>query len=95
MKKFADIAVALPVESTFTYAVPEELRLDARLGKRVLVPFGNRTVTGYILGLSSAPPPDIAKIKPIIDRVFPFEETKEALDYFGSGKVKGKVVIKM
>lgn len=35
------------------------------------------------------------KIKPIIDRVFPFEETKEALDYFGSGRVKGKVVIRM
>ena len=67
MKKFAEIAVALPVEAAFTYGVPEELRLDARLGKRVLVPFGNRTVTGYILGLSSAPPPDVAKIKPIID----------------------------
>lgn len=36
-----------------------------------------------------------SKIKPIIDREFPFEETKEALDYFGSGKVKGKVVIRM
>jgi primosomal protein N' (replication factor Y) len=67
MKKFAEIAVALPVEAAFTYSVPEELRLEARLGKRVLVPFGRRTVTGYILGLSTSPPPDVAGIKPIID----------------------------
>lgn len=67
MKEFAEIAVALPVEAAFTYSVPEGLRGVAHLGKRVLVPFGKRTVTGYILGLSSAPPPDISAIKPIID----------------------------
>ena len=67
MKKFAEIAVALPVESAFTYSVPEELSIEARLGKRVLVPFGKRTVTGYILGLCSSPPPDVSVIKPIID----------------------------
>lgn len=67
MKKFAEIAVALPVEAAFTYGVPEELRLEAKLGKRVLVPFGNRTITGYILGLSSSPPQDVAIVKPIID----------------------------
>ena len=38
---------------------------------------------------------DAEKIIPVIDRIFPFEETKEALDYFGSGSVKGKVVISM
>lgn len=67
MKKFAEIAVALPVEGAFTYGVPEELSREARLGKRALVPFGNRTITGYILGLSSSPPPDISRVKPIID----------------------------
>lgn len=34
-------------------------------------------------------------IKPIIDKVFPFEETNEALTYVESGRVKGKVVIKI
>ena len=67
MKKFAEIAVALPVETAFTYAVPEELKAEARLGKRVLVPFGRRTVTGYILGLTASAPAEIANIKPIID----------------------------
>lgn len=67
MKEFAEIAVALPVEGAFTYAVPEELRADARLGRRVLVPFGRRVVTGYILGLCSSAPADVANMKSIID----------------------------
>jgi len=33
------------------------------------------------------------KIKPVIDQVFPFEKTREAFTYFGTGMVKGKVVI--
>jgi NADPH:quinone reductase-like Zn-dependent oxidoreductase len=34
-------------------------------------------------------------IRPVVDRVFPFEETKQALDYVETGRTKGKVVIKV
>lgn len=34
-------------------------------------------------------------IKPIVDKVFPFEQTNEALTYVETGRAKGKVVIKM
>jgi alcohol dehydrogenase len=34
-------------------------------------------------------------IRPIIDRVFPFEATNEALQYLEQGRAKGKVVIKV
>lgn len=34
-------------------------------------------------------------IKPVIDTVFPFEQTNEALAYVESGRAKGKVVIKV
>lgn len=34
-------------------------------------------------------------IHPVIDKVFPFESTNEALDYVESGRAKGKVVIKV
>jgi NADPH:quinone reductase-like Zn-dependent oxidoreductase len=34
-------------------------------------------------------------IKPVIDKVFPFEQTNEALDYVETGRSKGKVVVKV
>jgi NADPH:quinone reductase-like Zn-dependent oxidoreductase len=35
------------------------------------------------------------RIQPVIDKVFPFEQAKEALDYLAQGRAKGKVVVKM
>ncbi|MFC1799061.1 primosomal protein N', partial [Thermodesulfobacteriota bacterium] len=46
-----DVAVALPVYNTFTYQVPANLAMLTAIGKRVLVPFGARQLTGYIVGL--------------------------------------------
>ncbi|MCD0468549.1 NADP-dependent oxidoreductase [Flavobacterium sp. JAS] len=34
-------------------------------------------------------------IKPVLDKVFPFEKTNEAISYIESGRAKGKVVIKI
>lgn len=34
-------------------------------------------------------------IRPVIDRVFPFEATKEALTYIETGRARGKVVVKV
>jgi NADPH:quinone reductase-like Zn-dependent oxidoreductase len=33
-------------------------------------------------------------IKPVVDKIFPFAQTNEALDYVESGRAKGKVVVK-
>ncbi|MFE0755848.1 NADP-dependent oxidoreductase [Inquilinus sp. NPDC058860] len=38
---------------------------------------------------------DAGIIRPVVDRVFPFEATKEALAYVETGRAKGKVVIKV
>jgi NADPH:quinone reductase-like Zn-dependent oxidoreductase len=38
---------------------------------------------------------DAGTIRPVIDRVFPFEATNEALAYVEAGRAKGKVVIKV
>jgi len=35
------------------------------------------------------------RIRPVIDKVFPFDQAKEALDYLALGRAKGKVVIKI
>ncbi|MFW6011462.1 MAG: replication restart helicase PriA [Desulfosalsimonas sp.] len=45
-----EVAVAMPVFGTYTYAVPPGLSDMVEPGKRVLVPFGPRRVTGYVLG---------------------------------------------
>lgn len=64
---YAEIAVELPLEGAFTYAIPDNLRGEAVSGKRALVPFGKRTVTGYILATSAAAPAEVKTVKPIID----------------------------
>ncbi|MGH8426852.1 MAG: NADP-dependent oxidoreductase [Gammaproteobacteria bacterium] len=38
---------------------------------------------------------DRASIRPVIDRVFPFDQAKEALAYLEAGRAKGKVVVKI
>lgn len=35
------------------------------------------------------------RIRPVIDRVFPFEQVKEALAYLEKGRARGKVVVQM
>jgi NADPH:quinone reductase-like Zn-dependent oxidoreductase len=35
------------------------------------------------------------RIKPVIDKVFPFEQAKDALAYLAQGRSKGKVVVKI
>ena len=60
-----EVAIALPVFSTYVYSVPENLLALVSTGKRVLVPFGQRRVTGYILG--ECKETDLGKIKNILD----------------------------
>ena len=62
---YIEVAVALPVHQTFTYSAPAAMLTAAAVGKRALVPFGQRRVTGYIFDRDSK----IAdkQIKPILD----------------------------
>ncbi|HKK90442.1 MAG TPA: primosomal protein N', partial [Desulfobacteraceae bacterium] len=46
---YIEVAVAVPVHGTYTYRAPEHLDRRAEPGMRVLVPFGRRRITGYIL----------------------------------------------
>jgi NADPH:quinone reductase-like Zn-dependent oxidoreductase len=38
---------------------------------------------------------DKGVIRPVVERVFPLESTKGALDYVEMGRAKGKVVVKV
>ena len=62
---FVEVAVAIRSPKSFHYSVPGDLDADIAVGKRVLVPFGKRTVTGYVLQCQES-----------IDR----EETREIIE---------------
>jgi len=44
------VAVPLPLHNSFTYQYPSEFKDKMRIGMRVLVPFGKRRLTGYVVG---------------------------------------------
>lgn len=45
-----------------------------------------RTIANYI---------EAGKIKPIIDKVYPFEHAQEAMEYAETGRAKGKIIVKI
>jgi len=62
---FADIALPVPLDHPFTYLVPRPLVAHARVGSRVIVPFGRKQLTGVIVSLSDSS--SVKGIKPIQD----------------------------
>ncbi len=62
---YIEVAVTLPVFDTYTYHVPEALSALAAIGKRVLVPFQQRRVTGFVIGEGVSV--QHVKIKTILD----------------------------
>jgi primosomal protein N' (replication factor Y) len=48
---YAEVALPLRLTQTFTYRLPLTLAEDARVGARLLVPFGRTLTTGYVVAL--------------------------------------------
>src|SRR5579859_711079 len=53
---FCNVALPVPLRTTFTYAVPEALRRVLQLGCRVLVPFRKKSLVGVVVELVPSPP---------------------------------------
>lgn len=49
---YVNIVLGLPIEGPFTYEAPDNLVNEIAVGKRAWVPFGNRKLAGYIVGLT-------------------------------------------
>lgn len=68
----------------FTYLIPEELKLDVQVGKRVLVPFGKRSLSGFIVDINQEYHGK-QKLKPIIkvldQQVIVNQELTELVEY--------------
>ncbi len=67
---FAEIILPLPLHDTFTYRVPEQLRLQATPGKRAIVQFGRKKFySGLIFSVHDAAPQgfEIKDIQSVLD----------------------------
>jgi len=51
---FVEVAVPLPIDHPFTYRVPAGEEHRARVGVRVLAPFGRRNITGLVTAVTDA-----------------------------------------
>ncbi|ESY26985.1 MULTISPECIES: NADP-dependent oxidoreductase [unclassified Mesorhizobium] len=80
------------------------LRLLLRLLSRGIRTKAKRRGVGFSFLFMSAQGEQLSKItsliedgaiRPVVDRVFPFEATNEALAYVETGRAKGKVVVKV
>lgn len=67
----AEIALPVPVDKTFTYAVPRDMEEAVAPGCRVIVPFGRRRMTGYVLSLGAEAPEGmrIRELSKLVDEV--------------------------
>ena len=61
--KYADIYLPVPVEGPFTYSIPADMKIIP--GIRVMVPFGKRTETGFVVRVHDTKPEGFA-VKDII-----------------------------
>ena len=69
MAKYANIIVDIShekLDKTFQYLIPDALTEEVRLGVLVDIPFGNRSITGYVVELTDEPEFDVSRLKPII-----------------------------
>ena len=54
---YADLILPLPLQGTFTYALPASMQSEVQVGMRVLVPFGrNKTYLGIVARLHDEQP---------------------------------------
>src|SRR5262249_57250209 len=63
-----EVALPLPLQSTFTYRLPEGAGTPAR-GVRVLGPFGSRRVIGLVTGRAASQPEGIKDVFEVLDEV--------------------------
>ncbi len=60
-----DVAIPLPIKDPYTYRISEDLTQNLQVGCRVRVPFRNRSIIGYIVGLDTQK--EVEKTKDIIE----------------------------
>jgi len=67
MTLYADVVLPLPLDQSFSYIVPESAQKNVKIGSRVLVPLGQRLLTGFIVNLRKRKLSQVLKLKEIAE----------------------------
>jgi len=72
---FAQVVFPAPFRNAFTYSIPAHLKDDVQVGMRVLVPFGKRYQTGFVIGFEEKTELENVKdIRDVLDTLPIFDE---------------------
>jgi primosomal protein N' (replication factor Y) len=69
-QRYCEVALAVPLRSVFTYAVPDAFQNENLVGRRVLVPFRNRPMVGVVLAVTDHAP-NVKRIRQIAELLDP------------------------
>ncbi|MGB4407887.1 MAG: primosomal protein N' [Sphaerochaeta sp.] len=81
MSKFAHLVLDIPLKQSFTYAIPAQMESFVFVGVRVVVPFGKREMTGYVIGVTDSfeATYQLKEIKRVIDKESLYGEASVSL----------------
>jgi primosomal protein N' (replication factor Y) len=68
---YCNVALPVPLRTTFTYSIPDALRAQVQPGSRVLVPLRKKSLVGVVVELVETPPADtkIREVSKVLDLV--------------------------
>ncbi|NBK22423.1 MAG: primosomal protein N', partial [Spirochaetia bacterium] len=81
MPNFVEVVLDLPLKDPYTYSIPDALKTVVGIGQRVVVPFGKREMTAYVIAAldSFEASYEVRPIKRVIDEKPLFGEQSIAL----------------
>ena len=70
-ESYCNVALPVPLRTTFTYAVPDAMRAQVQPGSRVLVPFRKKALVGVVLEMTATVPEGtkIREIHKVLDLI--------------------------
>ena len=68
-ESYCNVALPVPLRTTFTYAVPDAMRAQVQPGSRVLVPFRKKAMVGVVVDMTATAPErtKIREIQKVLD----------------------------
>ena len=96
-RQFANVIVDISVEKldkTFQYRIPEELKAQVRVGVQADIPFGNRTLTGYVVELTDVPEYSVAFLQwSMVQSLFAVFDSSLYIALYAKGQLRENALL--